>query len=129
MIDLNWYYTLNHPPLTPPSWVFAPAWTILYFLIFISLILFAFKKSLKPKTWGYVLFFSQLILNLFWTPVFFVMHNMGFALALIILLDILVILNIKEFFEISKPAAYCLIPYLLWIIFATYLNIGIFVMN
>ena len=129
MIDLNWYYTLSHPPLTPPSWVFTPAWTMLYTTIFISLVIFAVKRTDKSKLWGYVLFFGQLILNFMWSPIFFGLHNLAFALAIIATIDILVFFNIKEFYPVSKKAAYFLIPYFLWLLFATYLNAGMLIIN
>lgn len=129
MIDLNWYILLNHPPLTPPAFVFPIAWTALYTLIFISLILFAVKRTNKSKIVGYVLFFAQMTLNIAWTPVFFTFHKIALALTTLILLDMLVFFNIKEFYEISKKSAQFLIPYLLWIIFATYLNAGVLVLN
>ncbi len=129
MIDLNWYQTLNLPFLTPPAWIFQPAWVILYTLIFISLIIFASKLTEKSKLWGYVLFFAQLVLNFMWTPMFFGLHKILWALVIIILLDILVFYNIREFFIVSKKSAYFLIPYFLWIIFATYLNAGILILN
>ena len=129
MLDLTWYYTLNRPPYTPPAWIFSPAWTILYLMIFLSLILYTIKRTNKSKIWGYVLFILQMIFNLIWTPVFFVFHNIALALAVIVVLDILVIFNIIEFFGISKPAAYLLMPYLLWLIYATYLTAGYFVLN
>ena len=129
MIDLTWYSTLNQPPLTPPSWIFAPAWTALYTMIFISLILFAVKKTGESKTFGYVLFFAQMLLNIVWSPVFFTFHKIGLALTVIILLDILVYFNIREFYNVSKKSAYFLIPYLIWLLFATYLNFGIFILN
>ena len=129
MTDLNWYYSLNHPFLTPPSWVFAPAWAALYTMIFISLILFAVKRTRKSKLWGYVLFFGQLVFNFMWSPVFFGMHKILWGLVIIIILDILVFFNIKEFYEVSKKSAYFLIPYFLWLIFATYLTAGILILN
>lgn len=129
MFDLNWYYNLNHPPLTLPSWVFQPAWAFLYLTIFIAFILFAFKKTPKNKTLGFALFFIQLSLNFCWTPAFFYAHNIGLGLAILILLDILVLWVIKEFYTVSKPSAIILLPYLLWIIFATYLNFGFSLLN
>ncbi len=129
MIDLTWYQTLNQPPLTPPSWVFPPAWAVLYTLIFISLVLFITKRSTQSKALGYVLFFVQMFLNFGWSPVFFIYHRIELALAIIILLDVLVYFNIREFYEVSKKSAYFLIPYFLWILFATYLNVGILILN
>ena len=101
-IDYSWYTTLIQPPLKPPAWLFAPVWTILYISMGVALFLYAKKRSDKSKAWGYVLFFTQLLVNLSWSPAFFGMKNIGLALALIILLDILVLFNIAEF---SKKAA------------------------
>lgn len=128
-IDYSWYNALNQPILKPPAWLFAPVWTILYISMGIALFLYARKYTIKSKAWGYVLFFTQLLVNLSWSPAFFGMKNIGLALALIILLDILVLFNIIEFFKISKSAARCLIPYFLWLLFATYLNFGYFILN
>ena len=129
MFDLNWYYNLNHPPLTPPSWVFQPAWAFLYTTIFVAFIIFAFKKTNRDKKLGYALFFIQLGVNFCWTPAFFYAHNTGLALVILVLLDILVIWMIKEFFKVSRTSAFIIIPYLLWILFATYLNFGIHLQN
>lgn len=129
LIDYSWYSTLIQPPLKPPAWIFSPVWIILYISMGIALFLYARKYSIKSKAWGYILFFTQLLVNLSWTPAFFGIKNIGLALALIVLLDILVLLNIIEFSKISKTAGRFLIPYFLWLLFATYLNIGIFVLN
>jgi tryptophan-rich sensory protein len=128
-IDYSWYSALIQPPLKPPAWLFAPVWTILYITMAVSLFLYARKYTIKNKAWGYVLFFTQLLVNLSWSPAFFGLKNIGLALALIILLDILVFFNIIEFFKVSKSAGRCLIPYFIWILFATYLNLGIFILN
>ena len=128
-IDYSWYSALIQPPLKPPAWLFAPVWTVLYITMAVSLFLYARKYTIKNKAWGYVLFFTQLLVNLAWSPAFFGFKNVGLALALIILLDILVLFNIMEFFKISKSAGRCLIPYFIWILFATYLNLGIFILN
>ena len=128
-IDYSWYSTLIQPPLKPPAWIFAPVWTILYISMGVALFLYARKESVVSKAWGYVLFFTQLLVNLAWSPAFFGLKNIVLALVLIILLDILVLFNIIEFFKVSKSAARCLIPYFIWLLFATYLNIGIVVLN
>lgn len=129
MPDLSWYNTLIQPPLTPPWWVFAPAWSLLYTLMLVSLFLFSIKKTPCDKSWGYTLFFSQLGMNLCWTPVFFSFHNIGLALTIITVLDTFIILNIIAFFKVSKTSGLLLIPYFVWTLFATYLNAGIFVLN
>ena len=128
-MNYTWYRTLNQPPLSPPGWIFPLAWTVLYITIFTALIFYAKSFKIKDKTWGYVLFVSQMLVNFAWSPVFFGLKNIGLALALVILLDILVLWNIIVFYKNSKPAGLILIPYLLWILFATYLNFGYFVLN
>ena len=100
-----------------------------YILIFISLLIFAVTPYEIRKTKGYVLFVSQMLLNLAWTPMFFALKNIGFAIVIIIALDILVLMTIKEFGKVSKTAGKILIPYFLWLIYATYLNIGFFLLN
>ena len=129
MLDSTWYYSLNQPFLTPPATVFPIAWTILYTMIFISLVLFAAKRTEQSKLWGYVWFFGQLVLNFLWTPIFFGLHKIGAALLVVVVMDILVFFNIREFYEISKKSAYFLIPYFCWILFATYLNVGLLILN
>ena len=129
MYNFTWYQSLIKPPLAPPSWLFSPVWIVLYITMGISLYLYARKPCGKSKAWGYVLFFTQILVNLSWTPAFFGLKNIAFALALVILLDILVLLNIIEFFKVSKSSARCLIPYFIWILFATYLNIGYLILN
>lgn len=129
MFNFSWYQTLIQPPLAPPAWLFSPVWTILYISMIVALVLYIRKPSLLNKAWGYVLFFTQLLVNLAWTPAFFGMKNIGLALAIIVLLDILVLFNIFEFSKVSKSSGRILIPYLIWILFATYLNAGILVLN
>lgn len=129
MYNSIWFNSLTKPVFNPPAKIFPPVWTILYILIFISLALFIFAKSDFSKRKGYVLFAIQMLLNLLWSPVFFLMQNIGLALFIIILLDIFVLLTAKNFYKISKPAGILLFPYLLWISFATYLNIAYFVLN
>ncbi len=129
MINLEWYATLNKPLLTPPDWIFSPAWIVLYVTIFVSLIIFTTTVTRKGKIKGYVLFILQLLLNILWTPVFFVFKNVGLALVIIILLDVLVYFTIKNFYKVSKQAGIVLLPYFVWILYATYLNAGIYFLN
>lgn len=128
-MNLNWYDTLNKPIFTPPSDVFAPAWTILYILIFLSLVLFLTQKSFESKKAGIILFLIQLVLNFLWSPVFFYWHNTGLALVVIILLIITVIATMAAFYRVSHISAFLLVPYLLWLIFAAYLNFGFLILN
>ena len=128
MFKSVWYYNLTKPPLAPPDWIFPPVWSILYFSMLVALLLYLFKPSQNKKS-GYIYFIAQLILNLLWTPTFFYLQNIVLALIVIILLDIFVILTIKSFYKVSKISGLILMPYLLWILFATYLNIGYLVLN
>ena len=129
MFNYSWYQTLNQPVFAPPAWVFSPVWTVLYISIFVSLVFYAKSFKTNNKAWGYTLFVLQMLANLAWTPIFFGLKNIGLALAVIILLDILVLWNIIVFYKNSKPAGLILVPYFLWILFATYLNYGYFVLN
>lgn len=125
----DWYFLLNKPPLTPQAWIFSPVWAFLYITIIISFVVYASKLTLKQKKYGYIFFWLQILFNLLWTPAFFMLKSPLSGLVIILILDILVILTITEFYRISKFAASLLIPYLLWILFATYLNIGFVVLN
>lgn len=126
---MTWYDSLIKPFLNPPAWIFTPAWIFLYFTMFLSLVFFAIKRARADKTKGYIYFILQLLVNFLWTPAFFMMKNVPLSVIIILILDILVILNIKYFYNVSRTAAYILIPYFLWLIFATYLNIGILILN
>ena len=128
-MDLTWYDTLNKPAFTPPSSVFAPAWTILYIMIFLSFVIFMMAKTSQDKAIGIWLFFTQLLLNFLWSPVFFYWKNISLSLVIIILLLAFLVLTVISFYKISKLSAFLLIPYLLWICYATYLNYGFMVMN
>ena len=129
MYDFTWYQSLIQPPLAPPAWIFGPVWTVLYISMAVALFLYARKFAYKKKAWGYVLFFTQLLVNFAWTPAFFGVKNIVLALAIIILLDILVLFTIFEFAKVSKTASRILIPYFIWILFATYLNFGYMFLN
>ena len=117
----NWYSSLKKSPLTPPNWTFSFVWPILYFMIFLSFYLF-FTSSKKFFSYGFYYFIIQLILNLSWTTIFFSYKKICFSFIITILLLFFIILTIREFYKINKLSAYLLIPYLIWVIFASYLN-------
>lgn len=129
MTDLNWYQTLIKPALTPPDGVFAPAWVFLYISIIVALLIFITVKTPLSKKEGYIFFGLQMLFNILWTPAFFVLHKPVLALCVIIILDIFTFLNIRGFYKCSKLAGILLIPYFLWLLFATYLNAGIVLLN
>jgi len=126
----SWYTTLNKPSFNPPNWLFAPAWTILYTLMGISVayIWHAGWKNTEVKT-AIFIFAAQLMLNAFWSVAFFGMQNPPLALAVILILWVLIFICIVRFKPIKALAAYLLIPYLLWVTFATVLNVSIILLN
>lgn len=129
MYNSMWYQLLNKSLLTPPSFVFSIVWPILYVMMGISLYLFLQHGLNKEKRFILWIFVIQLILNLLWSPVFFVWQNIVLAFIIIIVLIILVLINIILFSKYSKPSAVLLIPYLFWLMFAGYLNFEIIRLN
>lgn len=125
----SWYNTIAKPALTPPASVFPPVWTVLYIMIGLSFIFYIKDGIKKEDTLALTFFFVQLILNLLWSPVFFGLHNIKLAMIIVILMIIFVLATIICFYKKSKPAAFLLIPYLIWISFAAYLNFGIMRLN
>ncbi len=119
----TWYVTLNKPSFSPPNWIFGPVWTILYILMGISLYLVWTKKKIPPVFW------IQLILNAAWSVIFFGLKNPTLALIEIAALWIVIVLTIKAFSKINKLAGRLLIPYLLWVSFASILNLMIVLLN
>ena len=126
----GWYLTLTKPVFNPPNWIFGPVWTILYLMIGISLFLvWTTKKNTKVKKKAYLIFGIQLVLNWLWSIVFFGMQNPGLAMIVISLLWIFIILNFIFFYKISKTAGWLLVPYWLWVSFASVLNLAIWILN
>ena len=126
----TWYPTLNKPSFNPPNWLFAPVWTTLYVLIGIAAYLVWIRRDKIvhfPRT--VAIYLIQLILNLGWSFIFFYRHEVGFALAEIILLLIFIVINASMFYKINKWAGYIFIPYFLWVSFATFLTYNIFILN
>jgi tryptophan-rich sensory protein len=126
----NWYANLNKPAFNPPGWVFGPVWTTLYIMMGISAFL-VWRKGLDSKLVRVALacFIVQLILNAIWTPLFFGLHSPLAGLIDIVLLLSAIDLTVILFLRISKPAALLLVPYGLWVLFATILNASIYLLN
>lgn len=125
----NWYAFLEKPFFNPPNWVFWPVWSILYIMIWLSFFLVWkkwFWKNSKKIIWVYS---AQLFFNFTWSFSFFYFENPLLWLINIILLLFLIIHNIYLFYWIDKKSAYLLVPYLLWVSFATLLNLAILVLN
>ncbi len=128
MDSFNIYNTMDNPFLSPNKIVFPIVWSVLYILMGISLYIVSESKYLN-KDKSYLLYILQLLVNSVW-PLFFFKFRLFFVSFLIVLLLIyLVIKLILEFYKINKLAAYLQIPYLLWLIFASYLSLGVFLLN
>lgn len=125
----DWYQTLRKPPLTPPSWLFGPAWTVLYLMIALSLFFFFRADRASVRAIIYILLGLHIIANIVWTPLFFGLRSMPLALVDILILDATLIYLIVQFWQVSKVSSLLLVPYLLWVTFATYLNAGFLVLN
>ena len=124
----DWYPTLVKPSFNPPNWLFGPAWTLLYLLMGIALYL-VWTSVKENKKSAYIFFFTQLFLNALWSIIFFGAHQTGWAFFEIVLLWLAILAAIFAFYRISKPAAYLLIPYILWVTFAAILNFAIWRLN
>lgn len=131
----TWYAGLTKPALNPPAWVFGPVWTTLFALMGISAWLVwrrwdqgSPSTKLRVKT-ALAIFGLQLFLNTLWSIIFFGLHSPGGALVEIIFLWLAILATIVAFAKISKPAAWLLAPYILWVSFAIYLNYIIWALN
>lgn len=126
----TWYASLIRPEWTPPSWAFPVVWTTLYILMALSFYL-VWKKGLDTKATktAAAVFIIQLALNALWSLVFFGLHSLVGGMALIILLWIAILVNIIVFYRISKWAGFLLIPYIVWVTIASYLNYTVWMLN
>lgn len=124
------YSTLEKPPLSPPGIVFPIVWTILYALMGISAcIVYSSYAEQKQKQSALRIYWIQLIVNFFWSIVFFRFMALWTSVIVILALLVLIIVMIVKFFRIERAAAYINIPYLAWVAFAAYLNIATAIIN
>ena len=119
--------TLNQPPLSPPGFLFGIVWTILYLLMGIAYGILVYRRN-SDETVSKI-YWTQLLVNLIWPILFFVFKVRLLSILWIILLLILVINMILEFYKKDKMIAYTQIPYVICLLFATYLNIGVYLLN
>ncbi len=126
----TWYATLARPELSPPNWIFGPVWTTLFALMGIAAFL-VWQKGLNRRDIQVALsiFIIQLVLNTLWSIIFFGMQNPGAAFVEIIILWLAILATIIRFSKISRVAAWLLVPYILWVTFAGYLNYFIWILN
>ena len=126
----TWYATLNKPSFAPPNWLFGPVWTLLYFLMGVSLYLVWQQGTKKKKVRAALMYFSiQLALNFIWPPIFFGLRSPALALLVIVAMWVMIVATIRRFYPLSRWAASLLVPYLLWVSFATVLNGFIVALN
>jgi len=118
----TWYATLSKPAFTPPNWIFAPVWILLYILMGISFYIIWIKKDLPNFGLLLSLFVFQLVLNSFWTIIFFGLHSIFFAFIEIVILWFAILFCVILFYRVSKIASILLIPYILWVTFALILT-------
>jgi benzodiazapine receptor len=122
----TWYHALHTPPGTPPDWVFAPVWTVLYAMIGVAgwLVWKRLGASGALRLWGW-----QLAANALWAPAFFGLHSPYLAMGVMAALLFFVALTIRAFRRVHRTAAVLMAPYGAWCLFAAYLNAGFLLLN
>ena len=125
--SMKMFETIQKPPLSPPGWLFPIVWTILY--LFMGIASYLVLTSSKPNQTALTLYGIQLVFNFIWPLIFFNRQQYLFAFIWLVLLWILILATIIQFDSISKPAKYFMLPYLLWVTFAGYLNFAIYLLN
>jgi benzodiazapine receptor len=123
------YTSFIKPPLSPPGWLFGIVWPVLYLLMGIAVYIIYQTPHTPERKKATTLYWIQLFVNFLWPIVFFRFEWYWASVAVIFLLDVLVLITTIWFGKIEKAAGYLMVPYLLWILFATYLNIGVAVLN
>lgn len=124
----NWYAGLAKPGWTPPNWVFPVVWNALYVLMGVSLWLL-WRSANSPARLAIGLFFIQLALNAAWSPVFFGLHQIRWGVAIIVALALTIAATIAVAWDANRIAAWLLVPYLIWVIYAASLNSAIALLN
>lgn len=124
----TWYTTLNRPSWTPPNWVFGPVWTTLYVLMGTAAYLVSRSKKLG-KTLVLWLFLAHLLVNTFWSIAFFTLHELLLSVIVIVALLGLIIVLMRLFWRYSHLATYLMVPYLLWVSYASTLSVGYLLLN
>ena len=126
----SWYTSIKKPEWNPPGWVFAPVWTTLYIMMGFALFLvWKSKADSKQESKAIIFWIIQMVLNFFWTFIFFGQQQIAGALIEIILLWFAILITIFLFARIDKLAAWLLVPYISWVSFAALLNLAIWQLN
>ncbi len=122
-----WYSKLIKSNFNPPDWIFAPVWTTLYLMMTLAIWFFWHSKNRDMST--IYIYFIHIIFNTTWSIVFFGFHNISLALINLMILILLIVILIFRFKHVSKVSSYLMIPYLLWVSFALFLNFNLFILN
>jgi benzodiazapine receptor len=125
----EWYTTLSKPSWNPPNWLFGPVWLVLYILMAISVWLVWSEEGLLGAIVALSIFLLQLILNAVWSWLFFGLHQLGIAFVEIVTLWLAIVVNIALFWRLKPISGILLIPYLLWVTFASVLNFTLWRLN
>ncbi len=125
----TWYANLRKPRFQPPKWIFAPVWSVLYFLMALSAWLVWRRAEWGGAKLAWILFFTQLALNAAWSELFFGLRRQGAALVEIVLLFAAIVATAVSFQSVSRPAFWLMVPYALWVAFAALLNFKIWQRN
>ena len=127
--DASWYLELRRPAFAPPGWIFGPVWTVLYACMGTAAWWVWRAAGWRKARGALTLYGAQLALNALWSPIFFGMHAMGWALVDILLMIVAIAATLVAFWRIERRAGLLLIPYLLWVAFATVLNWSLWTLN
>lgn len=128
--SMKTFESVAKPPLSPPGWIFPVVWTILYVLMGIASYLVKIDKGSKTASDSALAIYAvQLFFNFFWSIIFFNLEAYLFAFIWLMVLWVLIIWTTVAFYKINKTAGFLMIPYLLWVTFAAYLNLGIYILN
>ncbi len=130
MRGMKQFELLNKPPLSPPGWLFPIVWTILYVLMGIaSYLVLTANKGEKATVKALSTYAIQLLFNFMWSIFFFGLDLYAFSFIWLVALFVLIALSAVRFYRIDQRSAYLLIPYLVWVAFAGYLNLGVAILN
>ncbi|MFU8812086.1 MAG: TspO/MBR family protein [Balneolaceae bacterium] len=125
----DWYQLLQKPSWNPPAWVFGPVWTVLYASMAVAAWLVWRSSGWRDARFAHTLFAIQLVLNGVWSQLFFGMQRVDLALIEIVVLLLAIVAATAAFFRHSKTAGWLMVPYILWVLFATALNAAIWMLN
>ncbi len=127
--DPAWYAELRRPTFAPPGWVFGPVWTVLYACMGTAAWWVWRSAGWRNARWALALYATQLLLNAAWSPIFFGLRAMGWALVDISLMIVAITATLVAFYRIERRAGWLLLPYLLWVLFAAVLNGSLWLLN